>query len=152
MHRLSKLRWVWSTATKRLIIERRLTIPALDLGFSSFSAKHFETRAVHAVKFHDNWHSERPAPKRKIKVQLRPKPGETCSTVKKVFFLPGKKGEVLVTVTQRAVACWEVPLSGSEGFLLAEIIVPGDIIDAVVNEDPKHEAQIAFTHSGTNPE
>lgn len=152
MYRLSKLRWVWSTAIKRLMVERQLTIPALGLDVDAFSAKHFETRAVHAIKFHENWHSERPAPKRKVKIQLKPKPGEAFGSIRRVFFLPGKKGEILVTVTQRSIACWEVPLGGSEGFCLAEIVAPGDIRDAIVNEDPNHETQIVFSHVGTGSE
>ncbi|CAL1706693.1 unnamed protein product [Somion occarium] len=140
MYKLTKLRWVWSTAIRRLVNEKRLTVPALNHDTKAFSVKHFETRAVHAVKFHENWHSPQPSPRHRIRIQT------LDSAIKKVFFLPGRKGEILVTVTNRTIACWEVPLMGSEGFCIAKLVSPADIYDVVINEVPTHDTQIVFNH------
>lgn len=146
MYKLSKLRWVWSTAIERLIVEKQLTVPALDFDTTTFSAKHFETRAVHAIKFHENWHSSCPTPKRRIRIEPTPSLGDERDAIKKVFFLSGKKGEILVTITRQLITCWSVPLGGSEGARVAELVAPATITDAIVNEDSSHGTQIVFSH------
>ncbi|GBE80654.1 hypothetical protein BKA93DRAFT_801705 [Sparassis latifolia] len=146
---MTKLRWVWYDAMKRHVIAKGLPVPAADVDLRVFSAEHLEARAVHAAKFHDNWCSPQPKPRHSIEFHAErclpdELPQDLKTTVKHVFFLPGRNGEFLVTVVGRVITCWEVPLDGSGAYRVAEWVSSSRVEQAVVNEDPKNEAVLTF--------
>lgn len=68
--------------------------------------------------------------------------------ISQVLFPPGYNGELLITVEQKRVACWEVPFESSEAFLVAERHLVDCVIDGlVVNEDPHSEAMLIVMFS-----
>lgn len=146
---MSKLRWVWSDAMKRHVIDKGLPVPAADVDIKAFSAEHLEARAVHAAKFHDNWCSPEPRPRRTLEFSADAcltdeAPAQHRSTINRLFFLPGRNGEFVVTVSSRVIACWEVPLDGSGAYRVAEWVSETKIEQVVVNEDPKSEGVLAY--------
>ena len=138
---------------KHHVIDRRLPVPAFIADLKSFSAKELEVRAIHASRFHRNWTSSHPRSRRNVEFSAREPTTEEAfslqlSTVhphpiSHVLFPPGHNGELLITVEQNRVACWEVPFEGSEVFLIAERYIPDCVIDGlVVNDDPDNEAML----------
>ncbi|EMD37639.1 hypothetical protein CERSUDRAFT_94639 [Gelatoporia subvermispora B] len=161
---LTKLRWVWHSALKRHVVDQGLPVPAAASDLQSLSAEHLESRVIHALRFHENWNAAQPKVQRSIKFDTDVPSCETelegegeggCAEdvprmprtlqVKQVLFLPGRNGDFVLTLTERTIACWEVPLDGSDAYRIAvwENAVPID--QMVVNEDPTHEAVLAFT-------
>ena len=68
--------------------------------------------------------------------------------ISQVLFPPGYNGELIITVEQNRVACWEIPFEGSEVFLVAERYLSDCVIDGlVVNEDPHNEAMLIVMFS-----
>ncbi|OCH93728.1 hypothetical protein OBBRIDRAFT_770939 [Obba rivulosa] len=155
LHGLTKLRWVWHSAIQRHVIDRGLPIPAAAADLRGLSAAHLEARVVHAARFHENWNAPRPAPRRSVKFDADPAdladvapdemPAAPRPVVKQVLFLPGRSGEYVVTLVGRTIACWEVPLDGSGAYRVAVWESPVAVDQVVVNEDPTHEAVVAFT-------
>lgn len=149
-HTMTKIRWVWLNALKRHVIEKGLPLPAPEADLKSLSSNHLESRAIHAAKFHENWYSNHPKPRRII--DFVPGNGEPdpavdnerprVTAVKQVLFLPGRNGEFVVTAVGRSVICWEVPLDGSGAYRIAEWKSHGDIEQLIANEDPKHHIQL----------
>ncbi|KAH8085955.1 hypothetical protein BXZ70DRAFT_956621 [Cristinia sonorae] len=147
LYSMTKLRWVWSNAIKQHVIDKGLPVPAAE-GIKKVpaSAVDLESRTVHAAKFHENWYSSNPTPRRTITFY-----GENFgpiierSPVKQVLFLPGKNGQYLVTVSRRMITCWEVPLDGAEAYKVAEWTCTLDttIEKVIVNEDSKSPATLA---------
>jgi len=152
-HHLTKLRWVWHNAIKRHVIDRGLPIPAAASDLRGLSAEHLETRVIHAARFHENWNSAQPKPRRLIKFDAdeapeavsEEDPPRQSSLVKQVLFLPGRSGEYVVTLVERTISCWEVPLDGSGAYRVAVWENPSAVDQIVVNEDSKHDAALAFT-------
>ncbi|KAL4243869.1 hypothetical protein ABKN59_010758 [Abortiporus biennis] len=153
LYLMTKLRWVWSNAMKRQVIDKGLPVPAsVDADLKEISAQHLEARAVHAAKFHENWYSSRPTPRRSIEFAAEvPFPDSVTFSenhppkfvVRQVRFLPGRNGEVIVTSVNRFVTCWEVPLDGSGAYRIAEWQAPRSVEQLLVNEDPRHPVQLA---------
>ncbi|OBZ70872.1 hypothetical protein A0H81_09140 [Grifola frondosa] len=149
LYSMTKLRWVWSDALKRHIIDRGLPVPAADANLRAFSAGDLEARAVHAAKLHENWYSAHPRYRQSIEFQAdRILPDDYVdkhkSTVSQVLFLKGHNGELLVTVVDRIITCWEVPLDGSGAYRVAEWVSRTKIEQVVVNDDPKSDMVLAF--------
>jgi len=163
---MTRLRWVWSNAMKRHIIDKGLPVPAItgSTDLKEISSQHLEARAVHAAKFHENWYSTRPKPRRIVEFDsaatievpfivggagggaggvpiMESSPSKVSVT--QVLFLPGRNGEFVVTAAGRCVTCWEVPLDGSGAYRVAEWTSDRPIEEMVVNEDPKHPVQLA---------
>jgi hypothetical protein len=126
-------------------------VPASFADLKSLSARELEVRAIHASRFHRNWCSPHPRVKGNVDFPTRePTTDELDSLplyedhphpISQVLFPPGYNGELLITVEQKRVACWEIPFEGSEAFLVAERYLSDCVIDGlVVNEDPHHEA------------
>lgn len=146
---MTKLRWVWHDAMKRLVIDRGLPVPAADADLKLLSAEHLEARAVHAARFHDNWCSPQPRPTRRIEFRADKclpdeVPDSHPTNVNQVLFLPRHSGEFLVTVVGRVITCWEIPLDGSGAYRVAEWVSSKKVDQVVINEDPKHEAILAY--------
>ncbi|KAH9947000.1 hypothetical protein B0H21DRAFT_741288, partial [Amylocystis lapponica] len=149
LYSMTKLRWVWSDAMKRHVIDKGLPVPAADADIKAFSAEHLEARAVHAARFHENWCSPAPRPRRTLEFNAdrtlpEELPEQHRGTIDKVLFLAGRNGEFLVTVTGRVITCWEVPLDGSGAYRVAEWISGKRVEQVIANEDPKSEAVLAF--------
>lgn len=116
------------------------------------SAEHLEARAVHAAKFHDNWYSKRPTPRRAVEFHVEyppiddPDGPRQSFAVDQVLFLRGRNGEFLVTVAGGIITCWEVPLDGSEAYRVAEFrdFNNAKIRQVIVNEDAKHDVEMAY--------
>ena len=142
---------MWSDAVKRHVIDNGLPIPAIDTDIRRLSAEHLEARAVHAAKFHDNWYSKQPAPRRAVEFRVeRPSesgPGEVLQTnqVEQVLFLRGRNGEFLITLAGGVITCWELPLDGSEAYRVAEHKDDQRIRQVLVNEDPKNNVELAYS-------
>jgi hypothetical protein len=126
-------------------------VPAFFADLKSLSARELEVRAIHASRFHRNWCSPHPRVKRNVDFPTRepttddfdslPLSKDHPNPISQVLFPPGYNGELLITVEQKRVACWEIPFEGSEAFLVAERYLSDCVIDGlVVNEDPHHEA------------
>lgn len=146
---MTKLRWIWSDAVKRHIINKGLPLPAARNDIRTLSAEHLETRTIHAAKFHDNWYSKRPAPQRAMEfcVKHPPEAGrEAPCKVSQVLFLPGRNGEFLIVLADGIITCWEVPLDGSEAYRFAEYedARGNNIRQVIVNEDSTHPVQLAY--------
>ena len=145
---MTKIRWVWLNALKRHVIEKGLPVPAApDMDLKALSSNHLETRTVHAAKFHENWYSTNPKPRRIIEFQPEtciPEPEEQKPkvAVTQVLFLPGRNGEYIVTAVGKTVTCWEVPLDGSGAYRIAEWKSHGDVEQIIANEDSKHHIQL----------
>ncbi|CDO77102.1 hypothetical protein BN946_scf184501.g7 [Trametes cinnabarina] len=152
---LSKLRWVWYDAMKRHVVQKGLPIPAASLDdLKALDAEHLEARAVHAARFHDNWHSPHPVSKKTVEFSAvmymddaLPEEGYGQSAVTHVSFLPGRNGKYLVTAVGRMLTCWEVPLGESEAYPVAEWIAARKIEQVVVNDDPKSDVVLAYVSS-----
>ncbi|TCD60584.1 hypothetical protein EIP91_009842 [Steccherinum ochraceum] len=141
LYSMTKLRWVWSNAMKRHIIDKGLPVPAADgIKQPSVSAVDLESRIVHAAKFHENWYSDRPTPRRTIIFR-----DGHLGSVSQVLFLPGRDGQYLVTVARKMITCWEVPLDGSDAYRLAEWRCEPELTieKVVVNEDATSTATMA---------
>ena len=144
---MTKLRWVWSNAMKKHVIDKGLPVPAAaGIEAVSASAVDLESRTVHAAKFHENWYSDRPTVRRSI--VFHDEYHESASErppVRQVLFLPGRDGQYLVTVTRWTIICWEVPLQGGQAYRVAEWpCEPFHHIEkVVVNEDPESKATLA---------
>jgi hypothetical protein len=141
-------------------MDRRLPVPAFITDLKSLSAKELEVRAIHASRFHRNWSSSHPRSRRNVEFPIRDPMAEDPSSlqlsddhphpVSQVLFPPGYNGELLITVEENRVACWEIPFEGSEAFLIAERHLPGCVIDGlVVNDDPDSEAMLIVMFSRT---
>lgn len=144
-HELTKLRWVWSDAVKRHVIDKGLPVPAAASGIKALSAKHLEARAVHAAKFNDNWYSAQPKPRGAVEFQVGAAISDgTSAAVKEVLFLRGRCGEFLLTLTGKTIECWEVPLDGSGAYRIAEWTDDHGIEQLVVNQDPMHDVEVAY--------
>lgn len=72
--------------------------------------------------------------------EVDPVPAE----VRKVLFLTGRSGEFLVILVDRTIECWEVPLDGSGAYRIAEWTDEHGIEQLIVNQDPKHPAEVAY--------
>ncbi|TFY59498.1 hypothetical protein EVG20_g7773 [Dentipellis fragilis] len=157
---VSNLRWVWSDALKRHVIDRNIPIPGYPGDLKSLSSKDLEIRALHATRFQENWCSNRPRTKRCFQFNVDDSDDadanaagasltrEHPAPVSHVLFVPGSNGELIITVSGTScITCWEVPLSGSESFIVAESKMPKNhIIDGIaVNTDPKSEGLLAVT-------
>ncbi|KAI0063497.1 hypothetical protein BV25DRAFT_379153 [Artomyces pyxidatus] len=138
--------------------DRKLPVPASTADLKSLSAKELEVRAIHAARFHQNWSSSNPRPKRSIEFLTRKDMSSVDDDVlqethphpvSRIYFPAGYNGELVITVERMRVVCWEVPLGGSEAFMLAERTIPQDaIIDGlVVNEDPDNEAILVLIYN-----
>ncbi|KAI0254153.1 hypothetical protein BJV78DRAFT_1388785 [Lactifluus subvellereus] len=162
---VTRQRWVWSDVLKHHVIDRRLPIPAFIADLKSLSAKELEVRAIHASRFHRNWSSSHPRSRRNVEFCAREPTTEEASSlqlspvhphpISHVLFPPGYNGELLITVEQNRVACWEIPFEGSEVFLIAERYLADCVIDGlVINDDPDSEAILFVMFSritGMNP-
>ncbi|KAH9016211.1 hypothetical protein EDB84DRAFT_1404426 [Lactarius hengduanensis] len=162
---VTKQRWVWSDVLKHQVINRRLPVPAFIADLKSLSAKELEARAIHASRFHRNWSSSHPHSRRSVEFRAREPTAEEVSSlqladaephpISQVLFPAGCNGELLITVEQCRVACWEVPFEGSEAFLVAERSLPDCVIDGlVVNDDSDNEGMLIVMYSrivGTLP-
>lgn len=155
---VTKQRWVWSDALKYHVIDRRLPVPASIADLKSLSAKELEVRAIHASRFHRNWCSPRPRCRRNVDFPTRELITEDNSPIQlfkdhphpisQVVFPSGYNGELLITVEQNRVACWEIPFEGSEAFLVAERYLSDCVIDGLaVNDDPDSEAMLIVMFS-----
>lgn len=147
------MRWVWSDAVKRHVVDKGLPIPAAHSanGIKALSAQHLEARAVHAAKFNDNWYSAQPKPRGAIEFFVDAKtPEGNPVAVKEVIFLKGRCGEFLVVWAGETIECWEVPLDGSGAYRIATWTEQGQIQQVVVNEDPKHHTEIAYLSLDTS--
>lgn len=155
---VTKQRWVWSDALKYHVIDRRLPVPAFIADLKSLSAKELEVRAIHASRFHRNWCSPHPSPRRNVDFPIRELITEDDSSlqlskdhphpISQVLFPPGYNGELLITVEKNRVTCWEIPFEGTEAFLVAERHLPDCVIDGlVVNDDPDSEAMLIVMFS-----
>jgi hypothetical protein len=134
-------------------------VPAFIADLKSLSAKELEVRAIHASRFHRNWCSPRPRPRRNVDFPSREPITEDNSSVQllkdhphpisRVLFPSGYNGELLVTVEQNRIACWEIPFEGSEAFLIAERFLLSDsLIDGLaINDDPDSEAMLIVMFS-----
>jgi len=151
---------VWSDALKHHVIDRRLPVPAFIADLKTLSAKELEVRAIHASRFHRNWCSLHPHPMRNVDFPTREPIANDASTlqlsddhphpVSQVLFPPGYNGELLITVEQDRIACWEIPFEGSEAFLVAERYLPERVIDGlVINDDPDSEGMLIVMSSQT---
>ena len=142
---LTKLRWVWTDAVKRHLIDKGLPVPASKLGLKAFSAEHLEARTVHAAKLHDNWYSRHPKPQRAIEFKLDLIEGdERLPAVNQVLFLPGRSGEFIVALAGGVITCWEVPLDGSGAYRIAEWTNDNAVEQIVVNQDLGNDVELAY--------
>lgn len=151
---MTKLRWVWSNALKRHVIDKGLPVPAAG-GIKEFSASavDLELRTVHAAKFHENWYSSKPTPRKTITFQdIHVGFGSDRSPVKQVLFLHGSDGQYLVTVSRRTISCWEVPLEGVQAYRVAEWQCEGHLMveKVMLNEDPKNSLATLACICGDN--
>ncbi|TFY80896.1 hypothetical protein EWM64_g3109 [Hericium alpestre] len=161
---VTKLRWVWSDALKHHILDKSIPLPTPIADIPLLTAKELEICALHAARFHGNWCSDHPRPRRCVEFQIHKSEDEDAPpqvepeglsrahphAVSQVIFLPGRNGELLITVSgMNRVVCWEVPLRGSEAFVVAERTLPfGRKLDGlIVNEDPSNEAMLVLAHS-----
>ncbi|KAI0305659.1 hypothetical protein B0F90DRAFT_1699804 [Multifurca ochricompacta] len=155
---VTKQRWVWSDVLKHHVIDKRLPVPAFIADLKSLSAKELEVRVIHASRFHRNWSSLQPRSRRNVDFYAREPINEEASSltlldvhphpISQVHFPPGYNGELLITVEESRVACWEIPFEGSEAFLVAERYLNGSVIDGlVVNDDPDNEAMLIVMFS-----
>ena len=155
---VTKQRWVWSDALKYHVIDRRLPVPAFIADLKSLSAKELEVRAIHASRFHRNWCSPHPRPRRNVDFPIRELITEDDSSlqlskdhphpISQVLFPPGYNGELLITVERNRVTCWEIPFEGTEAFLVAERHLPDCVIDGlVINDDPDSEGLLIVMFS-----
>ncbi|KAI9432147.1 hypothetical protein F5148DRAFT_1270493 [Russula earlei] len=155
---VTRQRWVWSDALKHHVIDRRLPVPAFIPDLNSLSAKELEVRAIHASRFHRNWCSPHPRSRRNVDFPTREPIAEDLSSlslskdhphpISQVLFPPGYNGQLLITVEQNRVACWEIAFEGSEAFLVAERNLAGRVIDGlVINDDPDNEAMLIVMSS-----
>ncbi len=142
---------------KHHVIEKRLPVPAFITDLKSLSANELEARAIHASRFHRNWSSSHSRSRRSVEFLARELTVEEASSpqladvhphpISQVLFPAGYNGELLITVEQCRVACWEIPFEGSEAFLVAERYLP-DVIDGLVlNEDPDNEGMLIVMSS-----
>lgn len=149
---------MWSDVLKHQIIDRKLPVPAFIADLKSLSSKELETRAIHASRFHRNWSSSHPRSRRSVEFRAREPTIEEVSSlqlpdvyphpISQVLFPAGYNGELLITVEQNRVACWEVPFEGSEAFLVAERCIPDCVIDGlVVNDDSDNEGMLIVMYS-----
>jgi len=133
-------------------------VPAFIADLKSLSAKELEVRAIHASRFHRNWCSPHPRSKRNVDFPTREPITEDTSSltlskdhphpISQVLFPPGYNGELLITVEQKRIACWEIPFDGSEVFLVAERHLVDCVVDAlVVNDDPHSEGILIIMFS-----
>ncbi|KAI0687901.1 hypothetical protein BC835DRAFT_1285891 [Cytidiella melzeri] len=144
-YELTKMRWVWSDAVKRHVIDKGLPVPAASTGIKAFSSQHLESRAVHAAKFNDNWYSAQPKPRGAIEFQVNIfQPDGSPYAVRQVVFLKGRCGEFLLTLAWNTIECWEIPLDGSGAYRIAEWTDEQGIEQILVNDDPKHAAEVAY--------
>ncbi|KIP11576.1 hypothetical protein PHLGIDRAFT_63566 [Phlebiopsis gigantea 11061_1 CR5-6] len=142
---LTKLRWVWTNAVKRHVIDKGLPVPASSSGLKAFSSGHLEARAVHAAKLHDNWYSKHPKPRRAVEFSLdRIEGDERPPAVNQVLFLTGRSGEFIVTLAGGVITAWEVPLDGSGAYRIAEWMHDNAVEQIVVNQDPGHDVELAY--------
>ncbi len=155
---VTKQRWVWSDALKYHVIDRRLPVPAFIADLKFLSAKELEVRAIHASRFHRNWCSPHPCSRRNVDFPTRELITEDSSSpqlfndhphpISQVLFPSGYNGELLITVEQNRIACWEIPFEGSEAFLVAERFLFDCVIDGLaVNDDPNSEAMLIVMFS-----
>ena len=148
---LANSRWVWCNATRRDILDKGLPLPGPHCDMGSLSTKDIRNRAIHAAKFHDDWHSSKPTPYRAIEFRLRhassPDSVESnlsqVPSVDQIFFLPRQNGQYIVILAGGVLSCWEVPLEGSTAYLVAEHREASAIKEIVVNDDPTHKAVLA---------
>ncbi|KAI0317212.1 hypothetical protein OF83DRAFT_1172202 [Amylostereum chailletii] len=158
---VTRLRWVWSEALKHHVIDRKIPVPAFIADLKSLSARELEARALHATTFQRNWCAPEPRPRRALdfRVNIELDGSQTYglletepAPVSHVMFPPGYNGELLITVSEhKRVVCWEVPLGGSQAFVVAERSLSHAKISAiVVNEDPKSEAILVVVWSRMN--
>lgn len=147
---MSKLRWVWYDAMKRHVVQKGLPIPAASVAdLKALDAAHLEARAVHAVKFDDNWNSPHPAARKAIEFSALTLgddklPADNQTAVSHVAFLPGRNGKYLITVVGRVLTCWEVPLGESEAYRVAEWTSARTIEQVIVNDDPQSGIVLAY--------
>ncbi|KDQ55883.1 hypothetical protein JAAARDRAFT_159340 [Jaapia argillacea MUCL 33604] len=154
---VTKQRWVWSDAMKRHVIDKGLPVPALkSADIKGLSSRELESRAIHAARFHDNWSSAKPIPRNTLTFDAtepsHPDPptddattSETCQDVKQVLFLPGHSGQLMVSVLESGITCWEVPLDGSKAFPVAHW-TNGDsspVSKVITNDHPDSLATLA---------
>ncbi|KAI0266722.1 hypothetical protein BC834DRAFT_873215 [Gloeopeniophorella convolvens] len=155
---VTKVRWLWSNVLKHQVIDRRLPVPASIADLKALSSQELEVRAIHASRFHENWCSSRPRSRRNVEFRVRevesdentpPKLSDVHPhPISQVLFPTGHNGELIITVEQSRVACWEVPFEGSEAFLIAERHLPDRVIDGlVVNDDPENEGKLLVLFS-----
>ncbi|KAI0916415.1 hypothetical protein AcW1_008854 [Taiwanofungus camphoratus] len=152
---MTKLRWVWHDAMKRHVIDKGLPVPAAGIDLKTFSAEHLEARAVHAARFHENWCSPQPKPRRSIEFHAakclpEETPEQHRPTVSQVLFLPGCNGEFLVTLVGRTITCWEVPLDGSGAYRVAEWVSSQKVDQIIVNEEAGSRAVLAYVTGDTS--
>jgi hypothetical protein len=98
---------------------------------------------VHAARLHDNWYSKRPKATRAIEFKLSTVDGQSSpSPVHQVLFLPGRNGELLLTLAGGVITAWEVPLDGSGAYCIAETGTNPHmpVQEMIANEDPCHKA------------
>ena len=147
---MSKLRWVWYDAIKRHVIRQGLPVPAASVAdLKALTAQHLEARAVHALRFHDNWNAAHPRARAIVKfsaAQYRDDqlPDEHQTSVSHVAFLPGGDGRYLLTAVGRVLTAWEVPLGESEAYRVAEWVAAKRIEQVVVNDDPRGEVVVSY--------
>ncbi|KAI0032111.1 hypothetical protein K488DRAFT_31288, partial [Vararia minispora EC-137] len=143
---VTKLRWVWSDALARQVIERKIPVPASVSDFKTLPSQELEARALHATTFERNWTSSNPRPRRVFEYAVAE--GEDVDPITHVRFLPGHNGQLVLSVQQSRIVCWEVPLTGEDAFIVAERQIPGGtIVDVVVNEDEKNLATLVLVWS-----
>ncbi|KAI0044230.1 hypothetical protein FA95DRAFT_1574617 [Auriscalpium vulgare] len=153
---VTNLRWVWSDALRRHVIDKRLPFPSPNADLKSLSAKELEVRALHAARFQQNWCSPAPRPRGGIEFQARHMETDESAAlleahphpISQVLFPSGHNGELVLTVEKARIVCWEVPFGGSEAFMVAERSLPDAAIGGVVvNDEPGSPAMLVVGYT-----
>lgn len=104
---------------------------------------------VHALTLHENWNSPTTTPKQCISFQAHKinKSSENGlkpegPAVRQVLFLPGHDGELLITLGESTITCWEVPLGASQAFVVATFTHEHKIEQVMVNEEPQKNGAV----------
>lgn len=136
---VTKLRWVWSDAVKRHVIDKGLPVPKAVADLKTLSSKDLEIRVVHATRFHENWNSAAPKARQSVTFDAHRASDNLLEfekpSVRQLFFLPGYNGELLVTLVGSTITCWDVPLDGSKAYIVAEWTHDRKIEQVVVNDE-----------------
>lgn len=167
LEKVTRIRWLWHDALDRHVLSRKMALPKPIADLKRALARDLERSAVRATRLDAAWSATAPSARHHIRfdaselakkagVELGPYHGPHYAVkgeqlemgANRVLCLPGKGGELLVTVLDgRHLVVWRASRGAHEPTVLSHWSAPRDYerVEVVANEDLESEGTLAVT-------